>query len=577
MRKKLFSCFVLICLVLLFSCAQVEFLEPAESRPEESDRSGLEFHYDKEKYPPKTPVYDSSSIRYLDLTSEKVYPPLIDTSALSIDTYSKVSGRTGYAYSVIHKGQLTSSYQRAYDISFPAPSHYNSVEGILSFRGNNYRNTAAYGLADIKEKKLEIVWDKSIGSIDSWTGVGWTGQPTLVKWPEETKSIMNISAEKKAKDDLVEVIYGTMDGNIYFLDLEDGQSTRSPINTGFSMKGSVAVDPRGYPLLYSGQGINSNRGVYSDFKFRIFSLIDQKQLYTISGTDPFQYRNWGAFDSNPLIDGKTDTLIQAGENGILYTAKLNTKYNPSEKTISIQPEFSNFRYKSPYHTTVGMESSPVGYKNLVFITDNSGMLQCLDINTMSPVWVHHVSDDSDATMILEEVSDTQVYLYTGCEVDHQGPGGSTYMRKFNALTGEKLWERSIRCYYDKDVNGGAMASPAIGEMNVSDYVYFNIARTHESPWGGILYCFDKNTGESVWEKTLGYYCWSSPVIVYDYDQNAYLIICDSGGYMSLLDAKTGELYDQISLYANVEGSPAVYENMIVIGTRGQQIFGVKIK
>lgn len=576
MNKKIKACIVVICLVLLFSCAQVEYLDQTDSRPKEN-RSSISFTYDQNLFPSKTPENTTDSIRYLDTTSEKVYEPPIDTGELSINSASAVSGHSGYAYSVIHKDQVTSSYQREYKISFPSPRYYNSVEGVLSFRGNNYRNTAAYGLANVSEKKLEILWDKSIGSIDSWTGVGWTGQPALVKWPEETKSVMNITSEKKAKKDLVEVIYGTLDGNIYFLDLEDGQNTRSPINTGFSMKGSVAVDPRGYPLLYSGQGINSNRGVYSDFKFRIFSLIDQKQLYTISGSDPYQYRNWGAFDSNPLIDGKTDTLIEAGENGIIYTAKLNTKYNPEEKTISIQPEFANFRYKSPYYTSIGVENSPVGYKNLLFFTDNSGLLQCLDVNTLTPVWVHYVNDDSDATMILEEVSDNEVYLYTACEVDIQRSGGLSYMRKFNALTGEKIWENSIQCFYDKDVNGGALASPVIGEMNVSDYVYFNIARTAENPWGGILYCFDKTTGQTVWEKQLGYYCWSSPVAVYDYNRNGYLIVCDSGGYMHLMDAKTGESYDKIFLGANMEGSPAVYDNTIVIGTRGQQIFGVKIK
>jgi outer membrane protein assembly factor BamB len=570
---------ILLCVVILFfiqiSCARVEFLEPDSSLPKE-DRSGFKFVYDQEQYPPQKPKEEDSFGRYLDLSLIKVYPAPVDTSKLIIHPSSEISKHNGYSYSIIHKNQTVSSYKRDYVISFPSPQYYNSVEGILSFRGNNYRNTSAYGLADVKEKKLEIVWDNFIGSIDTWTGVGWTGQPALVKWPEETKAVMNIDPEKKADKDLVEVIYATMDGNIYFLDLKDGKNTRPPINTGFPIKGSVAVDPRGYPLLYSGQGVNSNKGVYADFKFRIFSLIDQKQLYTISGNDPYQYRAWGAFDSCALIDGNTDTLIQAGENGIIYTAKLNTKYNPSEKTISIDPEFTNYRYKTPYGT-LGVENSPVGYKNLLYFTDNSGLLHCLDLNTMTPVWAHYVNDDSDATMVLEELSENEVYIYTANEIDLQGPGGSSYMRKFNALTGEKIWEKSIRCYYDKDINGGALASPVLGEMNLSDYIYFNIARTSESPWGGILYCFDKKTGDVVWEKTLGYYCWSSPVAVYDFDQKGYLILCDSGGYMHLIDGKTGETLDKIALNANVEASPAVYENMVVVGTRGQQIFGVRIK
>ena len=66
-------------------------------------------------------------------------------------------------------------------------------------------------------------------------------------------------------------------------------------------------------------------------------------------------------------------------------------------------------------------------------------------------------------------------------------------------------------------------------------------------------------------------------MVYDEKGNGYLIVCDSGGKMTLYNALSGKLLDSISLGSNVEGSPAVYDNMIVVGTRGQKIIGVKIK
>ena len=46
----------------------------------------------------------------------------------------------------------------------------------------------------------------------------WTGQPLLVQWDDNVRNIMNINPEKKSKRDLVEVIYATLDGHIYFLD-----------------------------------------------------------------------------------------------------------------------------------------------------------------------------------------------------------------------------------------------------------------------------------------------------------------------------------------------------------------------
>lgn len=89
---------------------------------------------------------------------------------------------------------------------------------------------------------------------------------------------MNIKPEYK-NTDLVEVIYPTLDGNIYFLNLENGQPTRDPIYIGFSTKGTGMIDPRGYPILYTGQGLNQNGEKFGHHKFRIFSLIDQTELF----------------------------------------------------------------------------------------------------------------------------------------------------------------------------------------------------------------------------------------------------------------------------------------------------------
>jgi len=102
--------------------------------------------------------------------------------------------------------------------------------------------------------------------------------------------------------DLVEVIYPTLDGNIYFLDLSDGNQTRDPIEIGYSTKGTGMIDPRGYPILYTGQGLNQNGDEFAHHKYRIFSLIDQSEIYSITGTTPEAFRIWGAFDPSGLLD-----------------------------------------------------------------------------------------------------------------------------------------------------------------------------------------------------------------------------------------------------------------------------------
>ena len=55
-----------------------------------------------------------------------------------------------------------------------------------------------------------------------------------------------------------------------------------------------------------------------DIGTRIFSLIDQSLLFFLDGDDPFAQRSWYAFDAAPLVDGETDTMLQVGENAILY-------------------------------------------------------------------------------------------------------------------------------------------------------------------------------------------------------------------------------------------------------------------
>lgn len=485
----------------------------------------------------------------------------------------------GLKYELMVNNKPAETYKPEKELNFGSSGDYSQIDGVTGFRGNNYRDSASFGYADIKEEKLEKVWFAKIGYIDSWTGVGWTGQPSIVKWDEKTKNIMNIFSSKKKKANLKEIIYSTLDGKIYFLDLDDGNPTRNPIDVGFSHKGSVAVDPRGLPLLYAGQGIDSKGDIYGDIGHRIFSLIDQKLLYFINGIDSFAYRRWGAFDGNPLIDGKTDRLFLGGENGLFYNVKLNTKFDLAKGTISVSPETTKLRYKHNKNNILGVENSVAIYKNYAFFADNGGMLYCIDINTMKPLWMRSVTDDTDSTIVVEAVSDNEVYLYTACEVDIQGAGGSSYVRKLNALTGETIWEKSYPCVLNKDVSGGALATPVLGKKSISDLVIFNIAKTKDTPnyMGGKLIAFDKKTGREVWNMTLKNYAWSSPVDIYTKDGKAYVVLCDSAGNMMLIDPKVGKVINQVNLEANIEGSPAVYENMIVVGTRGQKIWGVRIK
>lgn len=93
---------------------------------------------------------------------------------------------------------------------------------------------------------------------------------------------------------------------------------------------------------------------------------------------------------------------------------------------------------------------------------------------------------------------------------------------------------------------------------------------------GRLVCLRKTDGEVVWEYSTAY-SWSSPVCVYDQQGRGYVINADFNGDLHLVDGLTGEALDVINLESNIESSPAVYENRLVVGTRGQLIWGISFQ
>ena len=486
-------------------------------------------------------------------------------------------------YWVLQNNKPVTDYKAPYDISFGSGQDYSSLEGVTAFRGNNYRNSASYGTRNVVEKQLEIVWTHDLGAINAegsyWPGTGWTGQPLIVHWPETERKIMNINSDMKSKD-LTEVIYPTLDGNIYFLDLETGKPTRDKIKVGFPLKGTGMVDPRGYPIFYTGMGINENDGKFTEFKYMMFSLIDQKPLYSILGRDPMAFREWGAFDSSAMVDAKTDTFIEPAENGLVYKVKLNTNYDREGGTIAISPQITKFRYDDSANPEQGIENSAAYYKNFMYFCDNGGTLMCLDLNTMKPVWTYHVGDDTDTTTVIEETSDG-VFLYTANEIDkrsqnNQSPTAPCNIRKFNAISGELVWQKDYECYYQFYINGGSLGTPLIGKDDISDLIIFPICFTG-STMDGKMVALNKKTGKEVWSRNLKVYSWSSPVDVKSSDGKTYGIFCDYNGDMHLFDPRTGKDLDVVSLERNIESSPAVYNDMIVVGSYAPKIFGIRIK
>ena len=480
---------------------------------------------------------------------------------------------------------LSGSYEGAEEIYFGSGSEYSANPGVITFGGNNYRDGYSYGTANITQKKFGSTWTATTGSLVApdgvcWSGNGWTGQPLITEWPKSTRQVMNMYDWAKQADSLVEVIYPSMDGNVYFFELQTGKATRDTLTLGFTFKGTGTLDPRGYPLLVVGSGYNSSRGTSHVF---VVSLIDFSILYEFGAGDTFAIRGWPMYDSAPLIDADTDQLIYCGESGIIYLITLGTQYDEAAGTLSVNPtrtvkwRYNSQRYSSTGQYWLGFEDSPVIYQGHLMVADNGGNLICLDLNTLELKWVQDTLDDSNSTPVLE-IEDGHPYLYISTSF-HLGWRSYTTAEvpiwKIDAETGEIVWKTSYSCYSVADLSGGVQGSITCGKNNVSDLVFVPVAR-YPTAGGGTLVALDKTTGEQVWEFKTQVYSWSTPTVFYDQDGNGYILYCTTGYYLYLLDAKTGTQLDSKNLGGLIEATPAVYDNWLVVGHRSGTIYGIEL-
>ncbi len=514
-------------------------------------------------------------VRVPVFTPEPTATPLPDFSPVKSDVSDVI-----YRTDLLVHGESASSYQAdaEHTIDFGGAEDYTQLPGIVTFRGNNFRNTSSYGTAVMEAGQFGDHWSVATGSLAGWAGSGWTGQPLVVQWPDQTRRNMDMYDWAKEKDGLIEVVYATLAGRVYFIDLETGEQTRDSLYLGYPFKGAGSLDPRGYPLMYLGGGVQGD----GTPRILVVSLIDGEVLFETGNSDSFAPRGWSAWDSAPLVDAETDQLIYPGENGVLYLIDLNSSYDEAAGTISVDPEVIKFSYRSSKADRFyyGMEDSAIAWRHYLFIADNGASFLCIDLNTLEIVWRFDCLDDTNCTGVLEVDETGHPYIYMSTSF-HNGWRSSTTAEipvwKIDAVNGQEVWHHSYECHSITDLSGGVQGSISLGTGPLEGIVYVSVARFPDLN-NGKLVALDADTGEELWTVSSDSYSWSTPVTFYDTDGYGYVLYASCvSGYLYLVNGKTGEVLDKYEFGCTVEATPVVYNNTVVIGTRGQEILGITLK
>lgn len=423
---------------------------------------------------------------------------------------------------------------------------WGEVTGLTMFRGNPTRTY--YGSGPVPDG-LDVLWrfpDSPMcgtspvgGEAVVWCGTGWTGQPVVWERP----------------DGVTEVIFGAYDKNIHFLNAETGERTRPDFYMGDIIKGSVVLDPDGYPLLYAGSRFP---------RYRIIAL-DRDVPTEVWGLEASSVAGmWNNdWDSSAAI--VNDMLLVGGENSWWFAVKLNRERDETG-LVTVEPEIV---YQTPMWTDellsqVGRQQSVEGstavFGDTAYIANSAGRVVGFDISegdwsedrTVFDFWM---GDDVDASIVI----DGDGKLYVSSEIDLGTSRGAEVgqLVKLDPDSDNPLvWSIDVPSVGGLD--GGIWATPALA----GDILY-----VITNP--GDLLAVDTADGTVVWSDTVGAHAWSSPVVVDDTLVVAIDCEVDSGfRAYDISDRRQPEqLWESRVTGGCIESTPAVWNGMMFVGSR----------
>ncbi|HEX7165796.1 MAG TPA: WD40 repeat domain-containing protein, partial [Acidimicrobiales bacterium] len=290
-----------------------------------------------------------------------------------------------------------------------------TVDGILTFRGNPTRTW--YGSGPIAGKPSKDWRFPAAGKLCSlssdpkgtreWCGTGWTGQPAVFERGGRTW-----------------LVVGAYDRAVHFLDAATGERLLPDFPTGDLIKGSVTVDPDGYPLVYVGS---------RDGNYRVLSIdgSSAKELWRLRAGDVRPVLWNDDWDGSGLV--LRDHLLVGGENSHLHAVKLGRAYDAagavtvSPRLVWHAPGWDDELLRDLGDRNVSFEGSVAVSGDTLYAANSGGLVQGWDIGGLergvAPTRTFRFwsGDDTDASVVVDD----EGMLYVASEWERQLPRGES--------------------------------------------------------------------------------------------------------------------------------------------------------
>jgi WD40 repeat protein len=214
------------------------------------------------------------------------------------------------------------------------------------------------------------------------------------------------------------VVFGAYDRAVHFLDADTGERLLPDFPTGDLIKGSVTVDPDGFPLIYVGSRDNNYRVIAID-------RDEPTELYRLNARDVSPTLWNDDWDGAGLVLG--DYLVEGGENSQFHVVKLNRAYGPGGK-VQVAPDLV---FHTPGwddellgvigDTDVSIENSVAVWGSVVYFANSGGLVQGWDLAGLAEgrvpqrVFRYWTGDDTDASIVIDEAG----ALYIGVEHERE--------------------------------------------------------------------------------------------------------------------------------------------------------------